>query len=113
MTEKVVNYTDEMVEALHAGYDGTADEATRDAQVAALADEVGRSAASVRAKLTREGIYVPKAKAPAGKATIRKAQLVTAIARELEVDEDVVGSLEKATKVALAKVLIGLRFKAE
>ena len=34
MTDKVVNYTDEMVHRLHSGYDGSADEATRDAQVA-------------------------------------------------------------------------------
>lgn len=109
MTEKVVNYTDEMVHRLHSGYDGSADEATRDAQVAHLAEELGKSPASIRAKLTREGIYVPKAKAPAGKASVTKAQLVTAIAAELEVDEDVIGSLEKATKVALGKVLAALR----
>ena len=77
--------------------------------VAQLADELGKSPASIRAKLTREGIYVPKAKAPAGKASVTKAQLVTAIAAEMNVDEDVVGSLEKATKVALGKVLAALR----
>jgi hypothetical protein len=109
MTEKTVNYTDEMVARLHEVYDGDAAEEVRDAQVAQLADELGKSPASIRAKLTREGIYVPKAKAPAGKASVTKAQLVTAIAAEMNVDEDVVGSLEKATKVALGKVLAALR----
>lgn len=105
MTDKTVNYTDEMVARLHEGYDGEADEATRDAQVAQLAEELGKSAQSIRAKLTRERLYVPKAKAPAGKATVRKAQIVTAIAKAMEVDEDVVGSLEKANKNTLLRVL--------
>ena len=109
MTEKTVNYTDEMVARLHEVYDGDAAEEVRDAQVAQLADELGKSPASIRAKLTREGLYVPKAKAPAGKASVTKAQLVTAIAAEMNVDEDVIGSLEKATKVALGKVLAALR----
>ena len=104
MTEKTVNYTDAMVEALHAGYDGTADEAAREAQIVALSDELGKNVASIRAKLTREGIYVPKAKAPAGKAVVRKAQLVQLIATRLDVDVDVVGSLKKATKNTLIRV---------
>lgn len=108
MTDKVVNYTDEMTSRLHEVYDGEAVEEVRVAQVAQLADELGKSAASVRAKLTREGLYVPKAKVPAGKVTVRKAQLVTAIAGKLEVDEDIVGSLEKATKNALLRVLAAL-----
>ena len=105
MTDKVVNYTDEMVAKLHAGYDGTASVAERDAQIAQLADEVGRSAASVRAKLTREGIYVPKGPAPKKGRGESKAEIVSRIAVALDADEDVIGSLEKATKVALYKVL--------
>ena len=104
MTDKTVNYTDEMVARLHEGYDGSADEAARDAQIVALGDELGKNVASIRAKLTREGIYVPKAKAPAGKAVVRKAQIVQLIADELGVDVDVVGSLEKATKNTLIRV---------
>ena len=104
MSEKNVNYTDEMVARLHEVYDGEASEKDRDAQVAQLAEELGKSPASVRAKLTREGVYVAKSKAPAGKAGVRKADLVTAIAEKLGVDEDVVGSLEKATKNALTRV---------
>lgn len=108
MTEKAVNYTDEMVAALHEGYDGSASDEVRRAQIKALAKEVGRSEASVRAKLVREGIYVPYVKVEAGKGGARKADLVQAIADALEVDSDVVGSLEKATKVALNKVLDAL-----
>ena len=99
--EKVVNYTPEMVEALHAGYDGTASDVDRKAQVAALALKLAKSEGSVRAKLTHEGIYVTLTKVPAGKNTVRKSVLVTLIADQLNVQEDVIGSLEKATKNTL------------
>jgi len=109
MTEKTVNYTDAMVARLHAVYDGEAPEAERDEQIEDLSAELGRSKPSIRAKLTREGIYVAKAKAPAGKAGVTKAVLVAAIAHTLEVPEEVVESLEKANKAALVRVLTALR----
>jgi hypothetical protein len=104
MSEQKVNYTEAAVARLHKVYDGEADEATRDEQVKALAEELGKNVQSIRMKLTREGIYVAKAKAPAGKASVSKAQIVTAIAAKLEVTEDVIGSLEKANKVALVRI---------
>lgn len=106
--DKTPNYTTEMVEALHAGYDGTASDTDRQAQVAALALQVGRSERSVRAKLTREGIYVTLTKAPAGKNTVRKSDLIALIADKLEVTEDVIGSLEKATKNVLVRLVEAL-----
>lgn len=108
MSEKAPNYTDEAVARLHEVYDGEADEEIRVEQVAQLAEELGKSAQSIRAKLTREGIYVSKAKAPAGKAGVLKSALVSVIAGKLGVEEDVVGSLEKANKsvlVLIAKAL--------
>lgn len=108
MSEKAVNYTDEAVARLHEVYDGAEAEDVRDKQVAQLAEELGKSAASIRAKLTREGVYVAKSKAPAGKAGVRKSDLVSEIANKLGVDEDVVGSLEKATKVTLTKIVEAL-----
>ena len=104
MTAKVVNYTPAMVARLHEGYDGSAPEDVRDAQIAELAAELGKSAASIRAKLTHEGIYVPKAKAPAGKASVKKAVIVAAIAELLGVHVEAVESLEKANKAALARI---------
>ena len=109
MTDKAVNYTKEAVARLHDVYDGEANVETRDAQVAQLAEELGKSPASIRAKLTREGLYVPKGPAPKKGAGISKADLVSMIAAEIGADEDVIGSLEKATKVALTKVLVALR----
>lgn len=109
MTDKAPNYTNEMVARLHEVYDGEASVDERKAQVKSLAEELNRKEASIRAKLTREGVYVPVGPAPKKGLGVTKAQLVTAIAAEMNADEDVIGSLEKATKVALAKVLLALR----
>ena len=108
MTEKTVNYSDEAVARLHEVYDGTATDEVRKAQVRQLADELGKNEASIRAKLTHEGIYVALAKVEKTGTTVRKAELVQAIADKIDADVDVVGSLEKATKVALSKVLAAL-----
>ena len=104
MSEKEVNYTEAMTARLHEVYDSESDEAQREAAILDLSDELERSVPSIRAKLTREGVYVPKAKAPAGKNVVRKAQIVTAIAAKLDVQEDIVGSLEKATKNTLIRI---------
>ena len=104
MTVKTVNYTDVMVARLHEVYDGKATESEREAQIKALSAELDRSVRSIRAKLTSEGLYVPKAKAPAGKNTVRKAAVVQAIADAMGVHVEAVESLEKANKVALALV---------
>jgi len=101
MKEKVKNYSDEQVARLYQVYNPEASELDRMAQVASLVEELEKSQPSVIAKLTREKLYVPKAKAPAGKNPIKKDALVTLIAQLMEVDEDVIGSLEKATKNTL------------
>lgn len=108
MSEKQINYTDEMVARLHEVYDGKASDKDRRAQIKTLADELGRSEASVRAKLTNEGIYVKYDKPTPKKGGVKKADLVTAIAKVLNEDEAVLDSLEKATMVALKRVLKGL-----
>lgn len=108
MSEKEVNYTEAMTARLHEVYDADDSEEARELQITELSDELERSVPSIRAKLTREGVYVPKAKAPAGKNVVRKAQIVSAIAVKLGVDEDIVGSLEKATKNTLIRVFNAL-----
>lgn len=105
MAEKVINYSPEMVARLHEVYDGEASEDERDVAVAQLAEELGKSAPSVRMKLTNEGIYVAKTKAPAGKNTVRKSELVQKIADAIDMDVDAAGSLEKATKAVLVRIL--------
>jgi hypothetical protein len=104
MTDKVVNYTDEMVARLHEVYDPQASDEVRQEQVKELAEELGRVPASIRAKLVREKLYVPLTKAPAKPKTPSKAVIVGVIAERLGVDEDVVGSLEKATKNTLIRI---------
>jgi hypothetical protein len=103
MAEK--NYTVEMEAALIAGYDpeGTQDERT--ASVKALAVEVGKTTRSVVAKLSRMGVYVAKEyRTKNGAKSVSKAAIVGGIAALIGVNEDTVGSLEKATKPALTVV---------
>jgi len=108
MTEKTVNYTDAMVARLGDVYDSEGTDVERKAQVTALAVELGKSEPSIRAKLTREGLYTPLTKVPTGKAGPRKAELVQTIADKLDVDVDVIGSLEKATKNVLIRLIDAL-----
>ena len=70
-------------------------------QIAQLAEELERSPASIRAKLTRERVYVAKGPKASKGPVVRKAALVSFIAGQLNVPEDTIGSLEKATKGTL------------
>lgn len=103
MSEKTVNYTALAVQKLREGYDPAADEETRDAQIVALADELGKTTKSVRAKLVREGLYVKKAyKTKTGDKPETKEAIVNQIADFLGVDADSsLSGLEKATKNCL------------
>lgn len=110
MTDKTVNYTDEMVARMREVYNPEATQDERDAQVKQLAEELGRSTRSIISKLSREKLYVAKEyRTKQGNKPVSKAALVSGIAALLETDEDVVGSLEKATKTALVRVFSALR----
>ena len=94
MTAKTQNYTPEQTQQIVAAYqDGTT--------VEAIAQALGKSTRSVVAKLSREGVYVSKAKAPGAAPTVKKADLVDRLATKLNVAPEVVDSLEKATKETL------------
>ena len=93
-TEKVVNYTQEQVKTIVEGY-------TAGATAETLAAQVGKSVRSVVAKLSREGVYVAKARSTTNKAKGTKADLIAKIAKDNDVDVKVLASLEKATKEAL------------
>ena len=94
MSAKVANYTVEQVATIVEGYKaGTA--------VEALAVQVGKSVRSVVAKLSREGVYVSKDKAPGAAKAVTKADLVAKIAEKFGVEAEKLASLEKATKEAL------------
>ena len=102
MTEKTPNYTAEMVAVLLAGYDPEATQDERTAQIAAISKEIDRPTRSVIAKLTSEGVYVPKVyKTKKGEKVVRKSALVAELASLMGVEEDVISSVEKATKKTL------------
>jgi hypothetical protein len=65
-----------------------------------IAERTGKSVRSVVAKLSREGVYVAKSKAK-GVAAPRKAELITEIATAIGTSEELIESLEKATREAL------------
>lgn len=91
--EKMVNYTAEMTDKMVEMY--KAGEA-----VEAIAAAVGRTSRSVIAKLSREGVYVSKAKAEGAK-RVTKSELVAKIAEAIDADKDRLESLEKASHEAL------------
>jgi hypothetical protein len=105
MTEKTPNYTPEMEARLVAVYNGEASQEERDTAVEALSNELNRTKRSVVAKLSRMGVYTAKEyRTKQGTKSVSKAALVGTIAAMVDVQEDVVGSLEKATKGALVIV---------
>lgn len=97
-------YTKEITENMVATYkeaiDGGQD--ARDAAVEDLAAQYGIKVAQVRGKLVREGVYVAKEKVR--KAAQTKDRLVAALALALDIDEEDLDTMTKATKNALVKV---------
>ena len=102
MTDVTVNYTAEDTARLVNAYTNAQSDAERVAVVEEFADELGKSKGSVRAKLVSEGVYVAVTRTR--KRVQKKAEILTALAQVLGVDEDVIGSLEKATATALLAV---------
>ena len=99
-TEKVVQYSAEQTAELKQRYQ--AGEA-----VDTIAASMGKTVKSIVAKLSREGVYVSKAKTKSEKKA-NKAELVTAIALRLGTTEDKVESLEKATREVLELLVTAL-----
>jgi transposase len=97
-TEKIVsNYTPEQTANAVIDYlAGTS--------VELIAERLGKSARSVIAKLSREKVYVAKAKM-AGAKSLTKAALVTQIEVLKELAPGTLVSLEKADKPALEALL--------
>lgn len=98
---KTVNYTPEQVAMLHA----EAQPITY-ARANELAEEFGKTPASVRAKILSEEIaYEGKPKAPKRPKGATKAELVAEIAETLGVTAKDLRGLDKATGVALGHLL--------
>ena len=95
MTEqtKPQNYTPEMTSEVVQAYQ-------RGETPESIAGRLGKSTRSVVAKLAREGVYVAKSKTKATQHP-KKAELISTIAHSIGSSEEVLESLEKATREAL------------
>ncbi len=97
---KAVNYTAEQTAALVQGY-------LAGEPVAGLAAAFGKTTRSVIAKLSREGVYVKKEYTNKnGEKPIKKDMTAEAIGTMVGLSEGEVGSLTKANKTALMKILV-------
>ncbi len=99
---KVENYSDEVTVQLLAEYEASE---KNDEAVKSLAEKFGKTARSIVAKLSREGVYKKKVyTTKQGGAPVSKEQHVKAIAAFMGVDADKLESLEKANKGVLQMV---------
>ena len=113
-TVKTPNYTDEMVKEMVSVYGAATDADSRSKAVAMLADKFGKSVASIRAKLTREKVYVKKVyKTKAGGNVVAKGEMVVEIAHLCDVAPELFDSLEKVNKSVLSTIIYKLEKAAE
>lgn len=97
-----VNYTPEMTAELVGAYEANPTQET----VNTFAEKFHKSAKSVVAKLTREGVYQKKEYATKnGEAVTSKAAMVAQLAEMTGQPVETLESLEKATKKALQVLL--------
>lgn len=100
--QKTVNYTDEQVSALKAAYVAAESYDEQQDVLKTFHEEWGKSVASLRAKLTREGVYKKKEYTnKQGGKSIRKAQKVVWLATALNTTAENVDDLEKLTHKTL------------
>lgn len=102
MAEKAINYTPEQTAQLVADYQAGV-------PLDALAGNLGKTARSIIAKLSREGVYKRKEYVTkSGTAPIKKDTLADKIGALCNLSEGEIESLAKANKTALDKVLAKL-----
>ena len=102
MAEKTVNYTPEQTTEVLAMYAAGTD-------VAEIAARFGKTARSIIAKLSREGVYQKKVyTTKTGEAVQKKDQTADAIGAILRMTEAEIESLTKANKTALRKIFDAL-----
>lgn len=105
--EKVPNYSDEQIAILHAAWAKAPTAETLEA----MAQQFGKSIASVRQRLVRDNLY---SKAPStdkrGEPVVKKEELATMISEYLPgVDAEAAGSLAKVNKGVLRSLLSVLK----
>jgi hypothetical protein len=107
---KVVNYTEAQEAIMKAEYTAAPTKETVDM----LAAKFGKKPSSIIAKLSRMEIYVPAVRvSKTGDAIVKKDSLAADIAKFIGMtDENMISSLAKANKQALACVLNALKAQA-
>ena len=102
MAEKTVNYTAEQTAEVLSLYAAGTD-------VVEIAERFGKTARSIIAKLSREGVYQKKTyTTKTGEAVQKKDQTADAIGAILRMTESEIESLTKANKTALKKIFDAL-----
>jgi hypothetical protein len=109
MTTKTENYTAEMTTELVEAYTKAETSEARSAIVTFYAEKFGKTVNSVRAKLTREKVYVAKAYTnKKGEKPVKKDAIVTAIAGKIGMTVEACDSLEKVNKNVLEAIVKAL-----
>ena len=102
MAEKQVNYTPEQTLQMVQAYTANPTQAT----VEELAKALGKTARSIVAKLSREGVYKKKEYVGKnGEKPVKKDALADQLAEVFGLTESEADSLTKANKTALNKIL--------
>lgn len=100
--KKAPNYSKEITVLIVDRYSACETDAERASALHDLSNETGKPVKSLRMKLVREGVYIkPAYVSKAGAAVETKSDIVSAIATILEVADEKLGGLDKATKGAL------------
>ena len=99
---KPINYTAEQTAKLVSDY-------SNGVTVESIASELGKSARSIVAKLSREGVYTKKVRVTkTGEAVVKKDAHADAIGAILQMAENDIESLTKANKSALRAIFEAL-----
>lgn len=102
MTERKEKYPAEVTKVIVETYMAAETDEARKLAVEIMATELPYTVGEIRGKLVSEKVYVRPAKVR--KTVGLKADLITAIAVALELEEEQIGTLEKGTKEALTFV---------
>lgn len=103
-TPKTVNYTPEQTVQIVSDYDGG-----KGLTVEAIAEKMGKSTRSIVAKLSREGVYVPKVHTRKdGSPVEKKNETADAIGKILNLAENDTDSLTKCTRKTLQAIFKAL-----
>ena len=103
--EKAMNYTPEQTAELVAAYTAVKDFEGQSDVIATFAETFGKSVASVRQKLVREGVYQKREYlTKQGEKPESKEDIVSDIAKLIDSTDEMAESLAKANKGILVKI---------